>query len=412
MGKRELKPEKNTTFVPVLFFVLLAAAYLLIFFGLSRTPVFDLTGGHNDRFFSADDLYYVTKIYGLPMDTSPQIIKHPLLAGFGALFTFAERALLGEVSQVLHYELIVMAQLLAALASVFYLYRIFKERYKLPLAGSLILCSIYGFAVSTLFYTFIAESYIWSSLILIMTYYYAGKEKTGATIVLGALAAGVTITNAVLWAIIVGASGRNRKKVLLTWVGGGLLFCAVVAVLPIGRLFFTNILTGGMNSAQNYSDHYSIPEMLKRTFFSFFGSTVFYIDTAHASPFGDFPGDALSFLPSANPAIVLLGLVWMGLLICAVILFRRDRRLWPPLAVLGCNLALHGLVQYGLKESFLYSLHHLSAQILIAGLLLVPERKGRRKEQKILLLILAVYFVMEILLNLPGYREMLQLVMK
>ena len=410
MGKRKLKPGRTGQPLAMVFFAMLAAIYLLIFMGLCHTPIYDLTGGHNDRFFSADDFYYVTGLYALPMDTSPQIIKHPLLVGFGALFTMVERALLGEVSQVLHYRLIVGTQIFAALLSVFYLYRILERRFRLPAGCGLLLCGIYGAAMSTLFYTFIAESYIWSSLLLIMTYWYAAEDRPWITVLLGALTAGVTITNGILWSVIVAFSDRERKERLRVLICGGLLFCLLVALLPIGRQFFANVLSGGINSARHHGDHYDLFELSRRIFYAFFGSTAFYLDTVPISPFGGFRGDALSFVPLSSWPVTVMGLLWMGLLIRAVVRHGKNRLIRPALGVLVCNLTLHGLIQFGLKEAFLYSLHHLSAQILIVAMLLVPGRRRERNRQTRIYWALVLYFCMELLLNIPGYREMLALV--
>ena len=115
-----------------LFFLGLAALYAGIFLLLRTTTLFD-TGGHNDRLFSADDLYYVTKFFSVEMDTSPRIIKHPLLIVFGCLFTRAEALLLGAVSLRRHYQLIVLMQMGAALLSIGFLDRILERRYRLEM---------------------------------------------------------------------------------------------------------------------------------------------------------------------------------------------------------------------------------------------------------------------------------------
>ena len=72
--------------------------------------------------------------------------------------------------------------------------------------------------------------------------------------------------------------------------------------------------------------------------------------------------------------------------------------------VLGCNLLLHGAVQYGLKEGFLYSLHHLPAQILLAALTL-REPGGRRAEA-----LTWCYGAGVALCSLPGYGELIQFI--
>ena len=75
--------------------------------------------------------------------------------------------------------------------------------------------------------------------------------------------------------------------------------------------------------------------------------------------------------------------------------------------MLGCNLLLHGVVQYGLKEGFLYSLHHLPAQILLAALALrAPEGRDSRCAE----VLVWCYVAGEVLLNLPGYGQLVQFI--
>ena len=71
-----------------------------------------------------------------------------------------------------------------------------------------------------------------------------------------------------------------------------------------------------------------------------------------------------------------------------------------PLAVLALNLVLHGLIQYGLKEAFLYSLHHYPAQLLIAGLLFRGTGERRKRTAAALL---GVYGLCLIVWNIPSY---------
>ena len=149
--------------------------------------------------------------------------------------------------------------------------------------------------------------------------------------------------------------------------------------------------------------------MVRRVFFIFFGSTAFYIDTAMESPFGDFKGDAISFLPSANIFIVLLSALWLALLIFTAIRCRREKMIYAPLAVLAFNLIFHGVMQYGLKEGFLYSLHHLPAQVLIVS---VPMRGagGSKCERAVSEGFLWCYLLGELALNIPGYISLAEFI--
>lgn len=393
----------------LLFFVGLAVLYGLIFLALCRTPFFDVTYAHNDRLFSADDVYYSTRFFSAVMDDSPRIIKHPLLIVFGCVFTRLERLVFGAVSLKRHYALIVGMQICLSLLSTAYLERILRLQYRLRQRHALLMCAVYALAFSTLFYTFVAESYIISAALLIMTFYYARRQNGPVTVLLGVLTAGATITNAALWAIIVWLADRGPwKRRLAILALGGAGFCAVTAILPVGRPFFAQIISGGLNSANSYSDHFSFLETLVRVFFIFFGSTGFYLHTVEQSPFGEYQGDALSFLPSASPLIVLAALMWLALLVWTAVRRRKDPLLWAPLGVLAFNLLLHGVIQYGLKEGFLYSLHHLPAQVLIAALALGPECE--ETERRWTEGALWGYLICELALNAPGYLALIRYV--
>ena len=399
--------ERRTLAPRVVFFLLLAAVYGVVYYFLQGTSFFDVTLAHNDRLFSADDVYCALNFYAVPMDASARIIKHPLFLVLASALTWLEGLVFGPVSTAQHYGHIVLLQMALSLLSTLYLERILRLHYGLGQRRTLLLCAIYALAFSTLFYTFVSETYIWSALILIMTFYYARRGNSPVLVVLGVLAAGVTITNCALWAVIVwlGHPGRRRERALVLLLGG-VCFCAVTVLLPVGEFFFANIISGGLGSAQSFRDQFPLGELLVRIFYVFFGSTVFWLDTVSATPFGAFPGDALSFLPSAPLPVTLAGLGWLGLLVWTAARERKNPLLWTPIAVLGCNLLLHGAIQYGLKEGFLYSLHHWPAQVLIAGLAVRPQ--AGRKPGAVCEGLLWAFLLCEFLLNLPGYQELVQ----
>lgn len=385
------------------FFALVSLSYAAIFCLLSHAGLYRIEAAHNDRLFSADDVYYVNHFFSTRMDTSLRIIKHPLLIPLGWLMTTLEHALFGALSVERHYQCIVLGQLLCSLAALYVLERILRTQYGLKTPQTLLLCGIYALSFSVLFFAFVAESYALSALLLLLSFYTARKGAFIRTYILGALAAGVTVTNGVLWAAIVLLSGGKWKGRLLTLLCGTALFFLLVAALPVREVFFRNLLSGGLNSAHSYSDHFGFFPALRYVFFAFFGSTGFYLHTQEQSPFGDFAGDALSFLPEASFPILLAAALFLGLLVWAVLAARKDRLLYAPLAVLALNLLLHGVLQYGLKEAFLYSLHHYAAQLLILAQLLRRERTKRPA-----MWLLRGYGICLIVLNLPGYAALLQ----
>ncbi len=388
-------------FLRIGFFALVSLGYAALFCLLSRAGLYRIEAAHNDRLFSADDVYYVNHYFSTHMDTSLRIIKHPLLIPFGWLMTTLEHALFGALSVERHYQCIVIGQLLCTLAALYVLERILRTQYGLKTPQALLLCGIYALSFSVLFFAFVAESYALSALLLLLSFYSARKGAFIPTCIVGALAAGVTVTNGILWAAIVLLSGGEWKKRLRTLVGGTALFFLLVAALPVRTVFFRNLISGGLNSAHNYSDHFGFFSALRYIFFAFFGSTGFYLHTQAQSPFGDFMGDALSFVPEAPLPVVLAAALFLGLLVWAALAARKDRLLYAPLAVLALNLLLHGVLQYGLKEAFLYSLHHYAAQLLILAQLLRRERTKRPA-----MWLLGCYGICLIVLNLPDYAAL------
>jgi hypothetical protein len=300
-----------------------------------------------------------------------------LLIAFGHYATVLEDAFFDKVSIQTHYILIILGQLLISLIGLVFLYKLLDKKYHLRTAPTIILLLIYAFSTAQIIYTFVAESYIFSGTILILTYWCMLNKKTKSLVVLGILAGGVTITNFAIWAIIVlflSDTFRLRCQIIIS-SGIGLL--AVILVLPIRSVFYNNLFKVFISSPQNYADHYSILRAGKMGFYSIFGSSYFFIDTVNQSPFGLYPGMAISFIPSAsmitNAAMCLL---IVGIIFASIIGIRnRDKRLLVPLAVLLFNIALHVGIQYGLKESFLYSLHHLFAQVLIIAYLYTSVSK-------------------------------------
>ncbi len=389
----------------ICFFVCLGILFSGVFLFLCTTELYNVSGGHNDRFFSADDLYYVEHFFGYDMDTSPRVIKHPLLIVAGWIFARAERIIFGEIGLKSHYQLIVATQILVFLLSAVYLERLLRKHFGLDWGSSLLMTGLYSASFSVIFYTFIGESYIISALIIIMSFYYAAEGKGVILTLLGVAAAGVTITNAFIWAIIAFfACPVSIKRRLGILISAGVLFCAVTYVSPVGKAFFSQIISGGIRSANNYSDSFTFSECLKRIFFAFFGSTMFFIHTANASPFGEFTGDAMSFVPSGSTVCVLAMVLWIILIGVGIYKGENKKLLIAPIAVLAFNLLLHGAVQYGLKEGFLYSLHHFPAQILAAAPCL-----GRWKGKKLCVAAVSVIIAAELWANIPGVLKMIEL---
>ena len=212
------------------FFAGLAVLYTGLFLLVCSSGCYDITGAHNDRVFSADDVYYVTHFFSSTLDTSPRIIKHPLLIVFGWLFTRLEGLILGTIAVEHHYMLIAAVQVCAAWLCVLVLDKLLEEDLRLSTGHALLVCAVFALSFSTLFYALVAESYIWSALVLLLTFYFVQRQNMPAVVLLGAAAAGITITNAALWAAALACSQWSlRRKGAALALGGG-TFCAAVEI--------------------------------------------------------------------------------------------------------------------------------------------------------------------------------------
>lgn len=394
------KAEKISTGITI---AIILGVYILSLIVFINSGAYQINPGtNNDRFFSMDDSYYVNHIYSIELDNTDRIVKHPLLIAFAHYATSIEHVFFGDLSVPSHYLIIVLGQLLVSFLGLLFLFKLLMENLKLPIIKVNLLVIIYALSSAVLLYTFIAESYILSGTILIASLWCALNNKPKSLIILGILAGGITITNFAIWVIIaffINKSFINRIKLMLI-SGAGL--AGVILLLPIRGVFFPHFFKVFIGSPENFSDHYALLSAAKRGFYSIFGSAYFYLDTVNQSPFGQLQGKAISFVPSANILIIAAMCIWIAGIAAASVkgIKLKDKLLLAPLAILIFNILLHVGIQYGLKEAFLYSLHHSFAQILIIGYLIKNTTSPMGK--KVVFGLTCVYLLIMIGVNISG----------
>ena len=389
--------------------LIIAIAFLMIYLALfafaQSRGIYNINlHTNNDRFFSMDDSYYINHFYSTEPDDTGRVVKHPLLVAFAHYFTLLERSVLGEISTEHHYMLVVLFQILVQTIAVVYLFRMLTEHYKLTCLNAALLTLIYGLSCASLLFMLIAESYIFSGALLILTQWFILQKKPAAVVIAGILLGGMTITNIFIWGILVLFYDDKFYKRAIMAAAGGLGLLGAIWLLPVRDAFYTQCLKVFQSSPANYSDNFLVLEALKRGFYALFGSTYFFIDTVDESPFGKYQGQAVSFIPSAPFFINVIAGIWLLLMVYSLIGNRKNALIRGPLMVLLFNIALHVVKQYGLKEGSLYSLHHSFAQILIIACILSGlNGKGTSKAVSRTVSVFLIFFmVIMSAVNLKG----------
>lgn len=390
--------------LPIVIILVFLVIYGTFFGVLQDRGLYRITPDtHNDRFFSMDDSYYVQNFYAFKPDDTGRVVKHPLLVAFAHYFTLAERAILGEKTLEHHYMLIILFQIMVQVLALACLYKTLTVHYKLKEWHAVLLTSIYGLSCASLLFTLIAESYVFSGALLIFTQWFILQKKPLPVVLLGILLGGITITNIFIWGLMVLFYEVKLYKRVIIGASGVLGLLLAIYLLPVRHVFYSQVLHVFQSSPANYRDKFPLLTCAKYSFYALFGSTWFFIDTTDASPFGQFAGSAVSFIPSAPWYLTFLIVLWTLLLIAAAVFLKKNRQLVIPLMVILFNLGLHGVIQYGLKEGFLYSLHHAFAQILLLACLLRPDEvKWLKPVQRLLIAGLILFAVVMAGVNIQG----------
>lgn len=227
----------------ILCLMLLAVLYVFLGLWFTHSSYYNVAPDtNNDRLFSMDDAYYILNIYSTDMDNSLRIVKHPLFTVYAHWFTKSEQLVFGEISVTHHYWLVLASQIITAVLSIYYLYLSFVEHFKLSSKQALLLIMIYGFSISVLLQTMVAESYIFSSLFLIMTFYYSQHKKVLPVIVLGILTAGTTLTNGLLWALLAIFSKFKAADIIKIGITTVLSFLATALILFLARRLMNSLI--------------------------------------------------------------------------------------------------------------------------------------------------------------------------
>lgn len=369
-------------------------------------------------FFSYDELFYADRIFNkdseIKYDFAASSVKHPLLI-FGANYiTKVEYKIFQKVNFADHYQYIINIQILCTIIGTIFLFLILCEIFGLKSIYSFLLSLIYLFSNSTIISTIFVESFVYSSTLLILSYYFISKNKFIISGILGVFVFGTTITNIVIWGIMVLFLNnlkdyKSYLKFFLNFVISFFIITIIISILESEYVGFItkNFFTVVFNNVNKFSVDFEFNQFIKSGFYFLFASPLYYINIVDANQLGTGIGSSISFINSANIFITFLTATISSfiLLLISTIFKKIDKNILACIMILFFNIGLHLGLKFGLNEAFLYTPHYLFAIILILGLFL----QRFIKYKKIIILAFIIILISELIFNFNSINDIIRI---
>lgn len=284
--------------------------------------------------------------------------------------------------------LIILSSFVSSL-SVLYIYKILniiKKDKKINIIISL----IYLFSFSNIIYTSGMETYNFASLFLIMLVYFVlnnykefNKYSYLLLVVLGTLSLGFTITNFVVFLILIfmlfiSKKINLKKSILIVLLSIVCMFSLNVVqkvIWPNTPLVFSNSITG---EAKTYSKSINIANVIENDYYnSLIGSNI-----GMRMTYGDVFNDNNIMINFTKPIVIGIILISIFYILLVALLIRNYKKNifinTSLLLILLFNTILHTI--YGNDCAFLYTLHFLYPIVLLLGINLNSENNTKLKK--------------------------------
>lgn len=249
-----------------------------------------------------------------------------------------------------------------------------------------------------------------------MSYYFIATKRYIISGVLGVLVFGTTVTNVVIWGLMVLfiALRENYKSIIKIGLSFIVTFLIVFSLLYIFYNQYLNTVIDNFISIviQNknaFSMDYGFFDTVKRGFYYLFISSFFYIDIQNTNQLGQNLGNSISFVPSANIFIVIVGIIL--LLVITVLLLKpllknKDKNIITCFSIILFNIILHCFLKFGIHEGFLYTPHFLFVFIILFSF----AYKYYPNYSKYITLGAMTVFFFELIFNFKSIFDMIKLV--
>jgi Family of unknown function (DUF6080) len=341
-----------------------------------------------DAFFSFDNGYYLLYFFSdTDMPLAQSIFRHPFLYWFMSSMT--RTFFLIGTERIVLWEFIVFIQCALASVSVVLIY-LTCLKISNRVIPSIVLAVFYGFSSTMLIIAWTPESFVYASftfalLVYISYAYIEGKKapKIGFSlqnIVLAFVITGITLTNSFIWFVASWMSYRNRKEKLI-WTGS--ITCAVIAVffwtMDFSEQSLMEMLKVSSNLTGDSGFHSEfIVSNGKALFHHLLGSTVLFGETIikplRTNEIFNYP--SFNLLPEHN-WIETSSLIVLYIVVGYSIIrnFKKHAFVRFLTIALVFNLFLHGVLEFGLLEAFIYGAHFVFILSLLLAYLF-RERYG------------------------------------
>ena len=376
---------------------------------------FDFTNNYN-FLFESDTARVIGDASNILYDHH-RLLVHPLFT----LLVQPLCLLLTGFTQNSIISLIIMSSLVTSTTTLF-IFKILNE-IKKDDKQNIIISLIYLFSFSSIVYTAGIEIYNYASLFLVLLWYYYLKIKDNKyfdkytyfyLILLGILSAGFTITNFIVYFIVLGLlfinKKMNLKKVIIISI------ITIVSLLSLNFLQHTIwksaplLLNKTIKEEKTYANYHNlskrnIENVIKNDYYNSIVSSnpkvkvqekYFYNNKNFILTFNN--------LPIIN--IIILSIFYLIIVILLIRNIKKNLLLnIGLLCTLLFNTCLH--IIYGNNSTFLYSLHFLYQIILLLGINLLSE--DNKTIKRYINRFLIIFLIFEIIINTKNYINIIKL---
>lgn len=398
---REILPINLKELYILIFFFIIYSSYGLLV--VIKTDLIDFSPLPIDSYFGYDTQQYIHHGYSY-------IAGHPFICIFTLPLIY-----IGIILNIIFVSLKAKTIFLTLvctylLASTFvYIYRYLKTVLNLTNRPIFVLLFFYMSFGMNFILSFTFESFILSAFILSFTVcFYSCNLATNknvsfsSSLILALACGGITITNFVKGLIPILFIRSNFKTKLIK----GFIISVIFILVVLCILTTQNSITGNYSYRIN-NFIYQENDTYKFLISYFIGTGILLPKIFQTHAFGG-ESDYLCINPDLYNNIWQYAFIIIVciLVVISIIVNRKKELIYIPISFLFFDILLHGIIKYGLNESYIYSAHWIFLIPILIGWLYNNESKIKRKTLNTILLILSIVLIINNTIELIQFYEL------